>query len=163
MCRMRFVQPGVKRALATLLAIGLLCSLIAWNLIRPKEYESQSFLMDTLVSIRVYSTQRSTATEAIDEAFDAMLELDRKLDRYEAPEHSIVSAINASSGKEVISLPDDVSALLRTALRVSEASSGAFDITVGPLVDLWEQSEQRDELPDPASLSEALARTDYRR
>lgn len=162
MCRLRFVQPGMKRTLGTVAAVVLLLSLITWNSLRPREYESQSFLMDTLVSIRVYSTDEGAATEGLDAAFDAMLALDRSLDRYETPEHSIVAAINASSGQGTISLPDDVSSLLAFSLQVSEASGGAFDITVGPLVDLWKQSEQRGVFPDPDSMDLALSRTDYR-
>ena len=44
------------------------------------------------------------------------------------------------------------------ALEIFELSGGAFDITVGPLVDLWGfgPSKQKKEIPSPSSIESGL-------
>ena len=48
----------------------------------------------------------------------------------------------------------------RSGLR--ELSRGVFDISVGPLVDLWRAARKTGRLPDPAEIKRAKALVDYR-
>ncbi|HEX7373615.1 MAG TPA: FAD:protein FMN transferase [Steroidobacteraceae bacterium] len=50
---------------------------------------------------------------------------------------SEISRFNASSSVDWMPVTHDLYAVLEEAQRVSRESSGAFDVTVGPLVDLW--------------------------
>lgn len=50
---------------------------------------------------------------------------------------SSLSLFNASRSTEPVPVPADLVRLARQAREVSQASGGAFDITVGPLVRLW--------------------------
>lgn len=55
--------------------------------------------------------------------------------------------------------------VMAAALEVSELSAGAFDVTVGPLVNLWgfgSREVERDAVPDPDAIAAALARVDWR-
>lgn len=49
---------------------------------------------------------------------------------------SLISAYNRSDGGEWIALPPDFSAVIETGLTIARASGGAFDPTIGRLVDL---------------------------
>ena len=51
--------------------------------------------------------------------------------------------------------------VLTEARRAHAASSGAFDITVKPLMDLWGFYRKRRKLPTPAEIREALARVGF--
>ena len=51
--------------------------------------------------------------------------------------------------------------MLRAARGFSEASGGAFDVTVGPVVKLWRRTRRTRELPDPADLAAARERVDW--
>ena len=51
----------------------------------------------------------------------------------------------------------DLLAVLTRSRQISEASGGAFDPTVGPLVKLWRRARRARELPDPAALAAARA------
>ena len=50
---------------------------------------------------------------------------------------SELSAFNASASTDWLSISTDLCAALANALEVAELTGGAFDITVGPLVNLW--------------------------
>jgi thiamine biosynthesis lipoprotein len=52
--------------------------------------------------------------------------------------------------------------VMRTALRIADVTSGAFDPTVGPLVALWRESRTTRRLPLPAALAAARARVGWR-
>jgi len=50
---------------------------------------------------------------------------------------SILSRFNASTDLQWFDIPQDTLTVISESKRVSEISSGAFDVTVGGLVDLW--------------------------
>lgn len=66
---------------------------------------------------------------------------------------------NAAPAGEWVPIPPELSSVLRTGLAVSEASHGAFDMTLGRLVDLWGFGPrgQADLPPNPAALAAAHA------
>lgn len=99
-----------------------------------------AFTMGTVARLTVLGDKADAA------AAEALQELDRLsglFDRFEAG--TDVANINAAQGEWVTVHPDTY-ALLEEAIRWSEASGGAFDPTVAPLVDLWGLVEA----PEPA-------------
>ena len=77
---------------------------------------------------------------------------------------SELSRLNASPSGEWLAVSADLFEVLKAAHAVSVASDGAFDITVGPLVDLWGfgPSPQLARPPQPDALAAARARVGYR-
>jgi len=73
---------------------------------------------------------------------------------------SLVS--RANRGEEVV-LDDDTVAVLNASIRCARATRGAFDPTVGPLVELWKSAEADDALPSSEALVAARARVGWRR
>ncbi|QRN86339.1 FAD:protein FMN transferase [Clostridia bacterium] len=151
----------MKRILLLSSMILLIASVFFWQQNMSKEVSVDSFLMDTLVSIKVMSTDEEAAEEAINDALSAMQQLDNQVDRYEDNPDNVIFKINQASGKEYISLPDDVLSLIQTAQSLSEASGGAFDISIGVLVDLWKKSESEGLLAPQEEFASALSLVDY--
>ncbi|GIX21997.1 MAG: thiamin biosynthesis lipoprotein ApbE [Gammaproteobacteria bacterium] len=79
--------------------------------------------------------------------------LDQAMSTYRAD--SQVSAINRRDDDRPIALLPEVYAVLREAFEIHALTGGAFDITVGPLVDLWGFGPEQagDRLPDPARIA----------
>ena len=77
---------------------------------------------------------------------------------------SELSRFNAYDGTDWFPVSADTARVVSAALQVSEASGGAFDVTVGPLVNLWDFGpEHRDaRLPSDEELAAARARVGYR-
>ena len=127
----------------------------------PAEPLRFSFLaMGTVGEIAVSGAPADLAAAAADaaEARIAALEADYSAFRPD----SLVSRLNRG---ERVPLPDDGQALFRLAFRVAEASGGAFDPTVGPLLRAWGLRGGAAPVapPDATALSNALARVGWHR
>lgn len=123
------------------------------------EHVRTAFRMGAEVSIRIAGTDRTTAERASQGALDAITRVEELMSHFKPG--SDVSRVNAAaaSGK---STPVDDATLrcLRRALHWWKETDGAFDITVGPLVELWgfgvRQSPPR--VPSDAAVAAARMR-----
>ena len=97
--------------------------------------------------------------EALRVAIDEVLELTNRLLSTWDPE-SEISRLNRHPADEPFALSAETVGLLEIAGRVGELSSGAFDITVGPLVEAWGfgPAGLPAQTPSPEGLAELRAR-----
>lgn len=116
------------------------------------------FFLDTVVSLTLYGTKEEAP---LNECFSLLETCESLLSR--TKEGSDVWNINHSSGNPV-TVSEETAQLLQIALHYCELSDGAFDITVAPLLDLWNfQPEQhKGTVPDPEEIREALSHINYK-
>lgn len=105
---------------------------------------------NTVAELAAYGEADAVAA-ALDEAVAACRAYERLLSR--TLPHSDIARLNAAGGAPV-EVDARTAGLLRAALGYCAASEGAFDVTVGPAVRLWDFHEGRE--PDPAALAEAV-------
>ena len=60
---------------------------------------------------------------------------------------SLISKINQNAGQEPVTVDEDTFQVLREAGEYSRLSDGAFDVTAGPLADLWRRAMGEGHLP----------------
>ena len=101
----------------------------------PQHYIQARYLMGTVCAIEVYAGDLEEAEHAANSAFTAMQEVDRKMSNYR--EESELSQLNQRAGSGPVEVSDELFQVLSFAQRVSEASDGTFDMTVGPLLRAW--------------------------
>jgi FAD:protein FMN transferase len=77
---------------------------------------------------------------------------------------SELSRINRSTSTDWIEISKPLHTVLTAALKVSHITDGAFDVTVGPLVNLWGfgPTASRERPPTPAAIRAAHQRVGYR-
>ncbi len=114
--------------------------------------------MYTVVEITVSSDSAKKAKTAIDRAFNELDRLARLLNFYS--EDSEVFIINRNAGDKPVKVSPETLEIIDKALYVSENTEGAFDITVGPVVRLWDF--QNKVLPDEKMIKEKLKLVGYR-
>ncbi|EGO62034.1 ApbE family lipoprotein [Acetonema longum DSM 6540] len=124
---------------------------------KNKAFESRDFVMGTLISQKVYGAQGQAA---IDSAMKRMNELEKLL-TFKA-EQGDVYKLNQNAGKEKIALSSDTIKILRKSQQVAELSSGAFDITVGPLVKSWAIGTPQEHIPSYEELKKILPLINFR-
>jgi thiamine biosynthesis lipoprotein len=110
------------------------------------------YQMGTSVRVEVYGGTVADREAAATEAFGAIAEVDRLMSDYRVD--SELSHLNESAAHAPVAVSPPMFAVLDAAERVSRASGGAFDVTVGPLVRLWGFKDKRAHVPTPAELAE---------
>lgn len=146
----------MKRCGAALVAAGLLAATTLRGSDAPAETPNAAtreyrYLMGTSILVEAFGGEEAARRLAIDEAFAAMAEVDRLMSNYR--DDSELARINRMAGREAVTVSDPMLSILQAAQRVSLASGGAFDVTVGPLVRLWGFHDKQPHLPTPAELA----------
>jgi thiamine biosynthesis lipoprotein len=118
------------------------------------------YLMGTSVVVEVYGGEEGTRRAAIADAFAAVAEVDRLMSNYR--DDSELSRINHLAAGAPVQVSDPMLSVLEAAQRVSRASHGAFDITVGPIVRLWGFHDKKPHQPTAAEFATARPLVDYR-
>lgn len=121
------------------------------------EYVESQFIMDTYVSIRALGPN---PREAVSAAFDEMRRIEALTSRFVAG--SDVSRIAQGAGGDPVQVSDETLMLLEKAQRCSELSGGAFDVTIGPVVDAWGFGTDNPHVPDASTLARSLSLVSWR-
>jgi thiamine biosynthesis lipoprotein len=119
--------------------------------------------MGTRYSIMVTALPPSFTLTSLKARIDEALEkLNDQMSTYRPD--SEVSRFNRSSGGDWFPVAPDTVRVVRQALETSRATGGAFDITVGPLVNLWGFGPRKKERTVPAerAIRETLQQIGYR-
>jgi thiamine biosynthesis lipoprotein len=127
-------------------------------------FEFESKHMGTTFRIVLYSADEATAKKAADAAFARVKELDECMSDYkQSSELMRLCKRFATSVGEPVKVSDDLFHVLARAQELSEKTNGAFDVTVGPVVQLWRHARRTQELPDPKEFAAARAKVGYRK
>ncbi|MEI9896369.1 MAG: FAD:protein FMN transferase [Chthoniobacter sp.] len=111
--------------------------------------------------ISMYAQDEATAKAAADAAFERIAVLNSILSDYDSD--SELSRLSQSSGQgKAVPVSSDLWRVLVRAQEYAARSDGAFDITVGPLVNLWRRARHKQELPSPELIAEMKARVGYK-
>ncbi len=111
--------------------------------------------MGTFYEVTVSGLSAGSTAEALQEAIEGRLaEVNQQMSTY-LPE-SEISRFNDSRSLDWFPISPGFAHVVQTALEIAELSEGAFDPTVGPLVNLWHFGPERSEFTVPSE--EELAR-----
>lgn len=113
--------------------------------------------MGTVVTQEVFGPRAERAARA---ALREIRRLEGLLSRFRPG--SDISRLNRSAGRGPVKVCDETLEVLALALRVSEMSGGAFDVTSGPLVAAWAVTSERPAAPGAETLASLGALVGYR-
>jgi thiamine biosynthesis lipoprotein len=96
--------------------------------------------MGTVIEITLIGHDEETANKAALQAFQEI----KRIETIMSPwiDSSDVTQINRSAGKEWVKISSETIQVLKKARDISEFSEGGFDITVGPLSELWRKARE---------------------
>jgi thiamine biosynthesis lipoprotein len=115
--------------------------------------------MGTFLELTLWHSEPEVAKRIIREAAKEVHRLDEILSNFDPD--SPLSRFNQQAGKGKTSLPPELHEILAIARQFSIMTSGDFDVTVGPLMELWRDSSSLGRLPDRDTLSKMLGRVGY--
>jgi thiamine biosynthesis lipoprotein len=133
-------------------------SLGGWAQVSPAQsLERFSFAeahLGTIVNLTLYAPKEIVANEAAKAAFTRVKELDGIFSDYKSDSEAMRLCAMAGTGHPIKVSPE-LFRLLQRALSISERTEGAFDVTVGPLVQLWRRARKQKMLPRPDEIAAA--------
>jgi len=103
----------------------------------------------------VFDATKSDATESAVAALEIVASLEGQLTIYR--DTSEVAEINRRAFHEPIAVECGLFGLLQRAIKLSEATGGAFDITGGQLSRVWGFFRRQGQMPSESDVAEALA------
>ena len=145
-------RPGRPGSVAGVLLLVLLAAAAGCQPAdSSREYRFRGSSMGTTFEVKVVASPfPKQRQEAVREAIRAQLQdVDGKMSTYR--EASEISRLNRSRQTTPHPLSRETFAVLEEAQRISQVTGGAFDVTVGPLVNAWGFGPA----PQPASLPTA--------
>ncbi|MDT8428181.1 MAG: FAD:protein FMN transferase [Pseudomonadales bacterium] len=155
----------MKRIAVPLLLLGLV-ALLLWQQ-EPGEslYEITGTTMGTTFSIKLVSAEPEKLDDLTETLSALLLKLDRELMSTYARD-SELSRFNNSDVGEYFPVSPELLEVVRLALEISSASQGAFDVTVGPLVNRWgfgpqEHSNNELRIPSENEINSLLLQVGY--
>lgn len=140
--------------------IGMLCFALLFSgcMTAAKPYEQTAFALDTVIDITAYGPN---AEQAVQKSLAEMTRLESLLSNYQ--ENSEITAINKQAGIQAVDISPDTEKVLQQALRYATVTKGAFDPTIGPIVELWGIGKKDDFVPSDAEIAVALKHVNYHR
>lgn len=146
----------MKRQLAALLLTIFALSLTACGETAAESETRTVYAMDTVMNLTVYGENAAAALESAEKELHTLDEA--VLSR--TAEGSELYALNTSNGETVEYGADDIlPALIETALTISDATDGAFDPTLAPVLDAWGFTKDERRVPPADELKELLSHT----
>jgi thiamine biosynthesis lipoprotein len=142
----RLVLPAVFAALALAGGCGH----------EPVEIVETRPGLNTEVACRAFAPTQELCRAALDAAWKEMAECEAALDRHR--EKSDVWRINRDAGKFSPEVGGVTSGCIAAAKDAWQLTGGAFDPTVGPLLDLWKDAEAAGRPPADEAVAAARAR-----
>ncbi len=102
-----------------------------------------------------FAPDKTLAESAAAAAFERIDRLDAVMSDYRRG--SELNRLSDAAGGEPVRISDDLFAILLTSQDIALASSGAFDVTVGPAVALWRAARKSGHLPTDEQSASARA------
>ncbi|KNZ41066.1 thiamine biosynthesis protein [Acetobacterium bakii] len=122
-----------------------------------KTVTESDFLLDTFVSITLYGESDSTLLE---KPFDKIRELNSSLTAFASG--SELDLIKQNAGVQPVAVSEDTFQIIEKSIKYSKISSGYFDVTTGPLIDLWSiNAPEVKEAPPLESILNVREKIDY--
>jgi thiamine biosynthesis lipoprotein len=124
---------------------------------QPVEADSgYRMVMGTIAHIIAVAPDQRTANKSIEASFQQLYNIETLMSYHR--DDSELANINRNAYKTSVKVSPQTFEVIQKAIEFSSLSDGAFDITVGPLMDLWRSAAEANAVPDDAKLAEVRAK-----
>ncbi len=114
-------------------------------------YKQTAFLMGTVVTVKIYDEEKQAV---LDPVFKRIEDLAKQISINEG--ESEVTDINEMAGVKPVKVSEDVFKLVDAGKSFSDSANGSFDISVGPLTELWHIGYPDARKPNQSEIKEVL-------
>lgn len=142
----------------------LFCLIVYFTEVSAKVYKDSKDIMGTKWDITIVGVSLSKAKKVSNEVFNDIKHIDKimSLYKYNSELSKINELANGEKWFEEINISSEIAELLKEALKVSDLSNGAFDVTIAPLVKLWGFAGGKYKVPTEDEIRKAKELVNYR-
>lgn len=140
-----------------ILVIVLMVLLIAgawWRLSGQEEGQVRrsQIIMGTLVEITAFGPDTGKLDEVVSRAFSEMSRIEDLMSPH--VETSDVTLLSKAVGQQKVS--EETAEVIRLGLEIAQRSEGAFDLSMGRLIDIWDILNENPQVPEEARIRQAM-------
>lgn len=144
-----------KRKLFSILLVIILL-LTGCSLKTQEPISKTGIYFDTVIQIDIYD---SNDTKLLDQCFEKCQAFEQTISR--TIETSEIYQINHAKGNPV-KVSDITLELIQKGIEYGDLTNGKFDITIAPLMDLWDFKNNTGNIPNENDMKEALSHVNYK-
>ncbi|MHC4229379.1 MAG: FAD:protein FMN transferase [Planctomycetota bacterium] len=148
--------------MATILVCVLLGGLSYFSCAGKEPVKADSghqLVMGTFARVVVVAENQGVGKECIQAALTEIHKVDELMSDYRS--ESEISKVNKEAFDHAVEVSESTYEVLQRSVDCSELTAGAFDITVGPLMDLFHNAEKDDAAPTKDQIAEAKSKVGF--
>src|SRR3990172_1992683 len=123
-------------------------------------FKYHQVLMGTVVEVTLVGENEEEAKKGGLQAFQEIKRIEGLMSQW--IESSDISQINRSAGKGWRKISPETMEVIKTAQKISGLSEGRFDVTVGPLVELWRRAREKGIPPSNQEVKRTLRLVNFK-
>ncbi len=153
---LNFIMRHLKLLLTILLVFMLVSGFTIWNVGKENTVIKTNFLLDTLITVKVSGDD---AQQAIQASMDRIREIEQLMSAHEAK--SEIVAVNQKAHLEPVEVSEETFKVMRQGIYYGHITQGHFDITIKPIMKLWQFNSNKPTVPDQKKIDEVLTQIGY--
>ncbi|MGM0380219.1 MAG: FAD:protein FMN transferase [Bacillota bacterium] len=119
--------------------------------------KKSDFLLNTVVSVTIYDNPDE---KILNEVFDEMKNIEDKMSLHR--ENSEVVKINKMAGKKPVKVSKETLSVIKKSISFSKLTKGKVDITIGPIVSLWDIGSGNKNIPTKEKIEKKVSLINYK-
>jgi len=149
-----------RLAIDIIVVLSLLAVIyFSWPKKRIEADSGYRLVMGTFAHLKAVSYDPDTAKKCIETAFTEIRKVDDLMSGYKSD--SEISKVSRDAFKRPVKVSSATFEVLQKSAEFSRLSEGAFDITIGPLTELWRSAAEANSVPTDAELEQARSKVGY--
>ncbi len=141
-------------------AVAMAVLALAGGCSRPRSVQKTEAIMGTDITITVVAKSEEEGAAAIDAGMAELRRLDAMMSLYK--DTSEITQVNLAAGKHPVKVSPEMMEVVEDARKISDLSGGVFDVTVGPLVVLWQMKLKEGTVPSDKEIARIKPLVNYR-
>ena len=126
---------------------------------RVKADSGYQLVMGTFARVVAVAKDAATGTKCVEAGLAEIRKVDELMSDYN--EDSEISRVNNQAAQKAVPVSESTFEVLQKSMEFSKLTHGAFDITVGPLVDIFHKTKEERIAPTPEQIAKAKERVGY--
>jgi FAD:protein FMN transferase len=146
----------MRRVLLLAMLVLVLTSACA----RQRTVQKTETIMGTEVTLTVVARSAAEGDVAIDAGMAELRRLDAMMSLYK--DTSEITRVNLAAGKHPVKVSKEMIEVVEDGAEISKLSSGIFDLTIGPLVVLWQMRLKEGKIPTDNEIARIRPLVNYK-